>query len=171
MKIKIFKISLATIMLLVIVSTIAVNFFMSSDKPKVFFVYTQKEIIPDLAFKISAIPLAFASLLKYRKNAFLVTPATIQSVEDGFNKGVYMIVGTHGGKGFIYPDNGVVGPSEKVNMKMKHIYFGSCETGQLRDRWEQKFPNAKVTAFEGITYPFSGWKYLFLDSVSDIFSL
>ncbi len=145
---------------------------MNSENPKVVLLYTQNEAYPDLAFKVSSIPLAVASALKMGISRFAVLPATYTNLESTMDSAEFIVVGAHGDEGGVITDEGFYfGPGGNVNGNVRHIYFGSCYFGQKRALWEAKFPNAKVIGFESLTSQMTGWRYLFLESWMDLLKL
>ncbi len=156
----------------VLVSIYLIAFQMKSENPKVVLLYTQNEVYPDLAFKVSSIPLAIASALKMGLSKFATLPATYENLETTLNKAEFIVVGAHGDEGGVITDEGFYfGPGGKVNGNVRHIYFGSCYFGQKRALWQRRFPNARLIGYESLTYPMTGWRYLFLESWIDLLKL
>lgn len=146
-----------------------VLFLMSAKDPKIVLIYTQKEIIPDIAFKISSVPLALASYIKYRSVEFAALPATTQNIETALSEAEFVVVGTHGWNGMLYSDEGAyIGPTKTSNFKMRSIYFGSCYFGTMRKKWEDMLPNAQVMGHDNETYQITGWMYLVFKSWIDL---
>jgi hypothetical protein len=169
---RIFKLSFIILIIFITICTFSISTLMNSTNPKVFFVYTQNDGIPDIAFQLSAVPLAIASLIKHGEVVFTAIPATSRSLKKGFDVASFMIVGTHGSDGLISVEDGPsIGPDDFININMKHIYFGACEARKKQVNWEKKFPNAKIISFSEVTTPFVGWKYLVFESWIDLFYL
>lgn len=145
---------------------------MSSKQPKVVLVYTQKEPIPDIVFKISSIPLALASYIKFGSVVFAAIPATDKNILRSLSEAEFVVVGTHGWDGRLYSDDrSWIGPSKTPNLKMREIYFGSCFFGAKRKAWEAMFPNAIVSGYDSETYQVTGWIYLVFKSWIDLFTV
>jgi hypothetical protein len=157
------------------ITALSITFLMHSENPKVFFLYTQKEGIPDFVFKLSSVPLALSSFIKYKRNVLKLAPVNTGEVREAFDRGEFLIVGTHGLDGafiaddkvWIYPDS----PDAQAKPQMKLVYFGACYAATKQKGWERKFPNAVIKGHDGLTTPRVGWLYLFFQSPLDIFRI
>jgi hypothetical protein len=154
------------------ITTFAVSFLMNAKNPSVVLLYTRNEKIPDIAFKLSSVPLALSSYIKFGEPRFAAIPATANNIETAIYRGEFVVIGTHGSNGMVVSDdNSLIGPAKVINPKMKNIYFGSCYFGSQRKSWEAMFPNARVIGYEAETDRTTGWRYLFFRSWIDLLSI
>lgn len=147
----------------------AISFLMDARDPKVALVATTKDWVPDIAFEVASIPLAIASLIKYRRREFALLPATAANLEKTLGGSEFLIVGVHGFDGFIYSEEKKkIAPPVRTNFAMRHIYFGSCYFGARRSEWQRSFPNANLIGHDGETYATTSGFYLFFKAPLDL---
>jgi hypothetical protein len=166
------KIVISVTVTVTVISIITISSLMNAGDPRVVFIYTQKEKIPDIAFKVSSVPLAIASYLKLGTKAFALYPATAENIERALLNVEFLVIGTHGIDGMVYSDEkALIGPMQTPNPKMRSVYFGSCYFGTKRQAWETMFPNARVIGYDTKTYKSTGWLYLVFESWKDLLAV
>ena len=155
-----------------IISLIIYYLLIPPMNPKSILIYTQKSNYPNIVLKISSLPLAFASLLKFKSKSFAALPSTRLNIEWSLKNAKFLIIGTHGRNGgLITDDGGWIGPDNQINNKLKLAYFGTCYFGDKRSKWQLKFPKAKLIGYDKLTYPWDGWQYLALQSWIDLLKI
>jgi len=174
---RLFKLARAFFVVAVVTATAAnlaayvcERFLFQPSAAPVRLVIIDKTTIPRAAFALSSIPLAVASYIKYGRLAFAMVPAVSSAVEAAFRDADFLVVGTHGINGGIALDDGRwMSPADvKPNTGLKHIYFGSCYLGELRDEWQAKYPTATIIGYDDATDPMTGWIYLVFRSWRDL---
>jgi len=142
---------------------------MDEATPPVTFLYTKKTLLPDVAFRVSAIPLALASRLKYGRPAFRAAGITSKEVQSAFASTSTLVIGTHGSEdGFAVDDGGLIGPDGSHHPQMKTLFFGSCNVGRRLPDWQNEFPNAKIVSYSREMMQIEGWIYLVFGSWKDL---
>lgn len=167
-----FKIVLCILVCIVILSVFSIGFLMESSSGKVYYLYTLKYPYPEWLFKVSAVPMAITSFVKYRARVFTATPLTSESWKKGIAEGDFIVVGTHGEDGgFLTDDEKWIYPKDDIYTHVSFLYFGVCEVGHRKTVWQAMFPNARIKSSEGLYYPREGARYMLLQSSRDLWSI